>query len=370
MGQALGEELAAEGVVSKAGRPLSRGALFHLLRNRVYRGEVTHKGQVYPGEQAAIVEEDLWAAVQERLASNGGERRGRRGAGPGRPALLLKVLYDGTGDRLTPTHAIRRGKRYHYYVSHRLITKGKRHAGDGLRVPAADLDRLVTGALLDRLGNVSSLRDLLREGDVLPKSLSEQQRLMRGAAELKEGWPKLDPAEQRALLHRLLRRVEVSEQAVTLQLSPADLLEVLLGTSTDGASRTSTSTLPALPSPPITLSVPAVLRRNGREMALVIGDQPPPAKRNPGLVRLLARAQALRDALLASSTDSLDAIAAREEVTKSYLTRLVRLAYLSPRIVAAILDGTAPAGLTPSRLMQDTRLPLLWAEQEQLLGLS
>ena len=55
----LEERLGAEGVVGKSGRPLGRGALFHMLRNRVYRGEVADKGVVYPGEHAAIVDAEL-----------------------------------------------------------------------------------------------------------------------------------------------------------------------------------------------------------------------------------------------------------------------------------------------------------------------
>src|SRR5919107_1810115 len=75
----LRERLRADGVVGKSGRPLGRGALFHLLRNRVYRGEVAHKGAVYPGEHAAIVERELWESVQGRLAA------GRSGARSGKP---------------------------------------------------------------------------------------------------------------------------------------------------------------------------------------------------------------------------------------------------------------------------------------------
>ena len=102
----LEERLRAEGVVGKSGRPLGRGALFHLLQNRVYRGEVAHKGAVYPGEHAAIVERELWESVHGRLAA------GRSGARSGKPCRssspLAGILFDASGGRLTPTHAARR----------------------------------------------------------------------------------------------------------------------------------------------------------------------------------------------------------------------------------------------------------------------
>jgi site-specific DNA recombinase len=121
---------------------------------------------------------------------------------------------------------------------------------------------------------------------------------------------------------------------------------------------------------PILLSTPATLMRAGRKTALVLGDQdtPAPSKRSPTLVRLIVRAHALHDALLTSGDASLETIAAREGVSRSYLARLVRLVYLAPSLTEAILLGTQPAAITPSRLMRDTRLPLDWQEQQRLLS--
>jgi DNA invertase Pin-like site-specific DNA recombinase len=355
---ALKEELADQGILSKAGRPFSRGALFHLLQNRLYRGEVVHKGQVYPGEHAAIVEEDLWQAVQQRLASNRQDRSpGRRSRNP---ALLLGLAHDASGDRLTPSHAIRRGVRYRYYVSHRLVTGGRHSAPDGRRIPASDLERLVVEALMQFLADPPRLLSRLGEAELLPRSLGEQQELTHAAGALVSSWPQLSPEEQRDLLHRLLTRIDVTDEAVTLHADPACLRDRLLGSEPQSEDVTRS---------PILLSVPATLMRAGRETALVLGEQdtPAPTKRNPALVRLIVRAHAIYDAVLASSEASLESIAAREGISGSYLARLVRLAYLSPSLTEAILAGTQPATITPSRLMRDTRLPLDWQEQQQLL---
>lgn len=89
-----------------------------------------------------------------------------------------------------------------------------------------------------------------------------------------------------------------------------------------------------------------------------------PARPNPVLIKLLTKAHALRDAMAASDAPSLTLFAERERMSKSYATRVVRLAYLAPAIVAAILDGRQPAALTAKLLLQDTRLPLAWAEQQ------
>jgi site-specific DNA recombinase len=89
---------------------------------------------------------------------------------------------------------------------------------------------------------------------------------------------------------------------------------------------------------------------------------------DPVLIRMLARAHALKAKLLQSGDDSLTQLADAEGVSRSYLTRLVRLAFLSPEIVGAILDGRQPANLTPARLSRLTRLPLDWSEQRKALG--
>ncbi|WP_084698032.1 recombinase family protein [Muricoccus aerilatus] len=357
---ALREETTREGVLSKAGRPLSRGALFHLLQNRLYRGEVVHKGHTYPGEHDAIVERDLWDAVQQRLATNRQDRSpGRRSSNP---APLLGLAYDASGDRLTPTHAIRRGVRYRYYVSHRLVTGGRRSAPEGCRIPANDFERLVVDTLLQFLTDPPRLLGGLDEAGALPTSLPEQHRLMRAAQALADRWPRLNPSEGRDRLHRLLTRVDVTDEAVTLQLDPSHLRDHLLGSESNASDAVHA---------PIALSVPSTLMRAGRETALVLGDQDAPMapnKRNPTLVRLIVRAHALHNALLTSGGASLENIAAREGISRSYLARLVRLAYLAPSLTEAILLGSQPAAITPSRLMRDTRLPLDWQEQERLLS--
>jgi site-specific DNA recombinase len=132
------------GTVRSGGRPFSRGNLHALLNYRTYIGEVTHKGNTYPGEQEAIVPRVLWDKVQARLA----EGKAGDGAAPasGETSLLTGLLYDATGDRLTPSHASKNGRRYRYYISRRLI---ERDTDDptGWRLPALEIEGAVIAAL-------------------------------------------------------------------------------------------------------------------------------------------------------------------------------------------------------------------------------
>jgi site-specific DNA recombinase len=104
--RALRDDLAAAGVVSKrrmaadgsayGGQRFSRGALYLMLKNRIYRGEIVHKGKAFPGEHAAIVDEDLWRGVQSHLEENRTERR--EGDKALEPSLLAGIVFDASSD--------------------------------------------------------------------------------------------------------------------------------------------------------------------------------------------------------------------------------------------------------------------------------
>ena len=163
--RALQQELARDRIVSKAridrygracgGKPLARGALYLMLQNPIYRGEIVHKDQRYPGEHAAIVDPELWAAVQRILEANRVDRE--TGADAAEPSLLAGLLFDEAGERLTPTHANKKGRRYRYYVSQRLVTGGKPSAPNGRRIPAGDLERLVIDRVRDWLADEAAV---------------------------------------------------------------------------------------------------------------------------------------------------------------------------------------------------------------------
>ena len=137
-------ELRRRGVVTKrrelaggrviGGIPFTRGPLAYLLRNRFYLGEVVYRGKVSQGEHAAILEPELFAAVQERLAQ---QHHGFIRARAGSQALLLGRLFDDRGNRMSPTHANKQGVRYRYYVTCALAQGRPEAAGSVARVSAA-----------------------------------------------------------------------------------------------------------------------------------------------------------------------------------------------------------------------------------------
>jgi hypothetical protein len=103
-------------------------------------------------------------------------------------------------------------------------------------------------------------------------------------------------------------------------------------------------------------------------MTMLVGATVAADRTDPSLARLVAKAWALREALVNSTAPSLTAFAAEQGISQSYATRLLRLAWLAPDIVEAILGGCQPANLTASRLIRNTRIPADWPEQRRALG--
>lgn len=99
-------------------RPIARGALYLMLQNRIYLGEIVHKEKSYPGEHEAIIERALWDKVQAVLVENRIDRE--NGETVKAPSLLTGLVFDAQGNRMSPVHANKKGVRYRYYVSRQL----------------------------------------------------------------------------------------------------------------------------------------------------------------------------------------------------------------------------------------------------------
>jgi site-specific DNA recombinase len=360
----LKAELEAHGINSKSwtnaagrvigGKPFSRGALYLMLRNRTYLGEIVHQGQSHPGEHPPIIDQPLWDAVQMRLAGNTAERNS--GTRTHQPSLLAGLLFDAEGNRMTPSYAVKKGTRYRYYVSRPLITRDQRKSSTALRIPAGEIEHLVTSRVRQWFLDPGGIYQCTRFADP-----SAQRRLIALAAEIGKSWTELPGTRQRAFLTTLIDRIDVGADQIDIHFRPTRLGPLLdVATPLPSASDDETQTL----------SVPIRLRRAGREITMRIDGTDPFATAKPDarLIKLLIRARRLNAALVGSDGVPFAALAKREGVSPSYFTRLVRLNYLAPDITQAILDGRQPSGLTADKLLAHSRLPLAWQEQRNVLG--
>jgi len=361
----LKDELEARGIKSKSwttasgrrvgGKPFSRGALYHVLQNHLYRGEIVHKGQAHPGEHPPIIDQTLWDAVQAQLAANTAERN--LGTRTRLPSPLAGILFDGDGNRMTPTHATKKGTRYRYYVSRTLITNDQTDGSAGLRIPAGEIEQAVTSRLRQWLVDPGSVYQATRLADP-----SAQRRLIARAEEIGNSWSELPATRQRTLLTALIERIDIGANRLDIHLRPIRLRMLLDIAATPLPSGADDETQ--------ILSMPIELRRSGREIKMLIDGTGsfPTAKPDARLIKLLIRARRFNATLIGSDGVPFAALAKREGVSPSYFTRLVRLSYLAPDITQAILDGRQPRDLTADKLLTRSRLPLAWHEQRTLLG--
>jgi DNA invertase Pin-like site-specific DNA recombinase len=366
----LKDELDRDGIVSKfrvdrfgrtkGGAPLARGALYLMLRNRIYLGEIVHKENSYPGEHEAIIDEPLWDKVHRKLTENRVDRA--NGSDAARPSLLAGLIYDDSGERMIPSHANKKGTRYHYYVSQTLIKGSRRNATRGRRVPAGDLEALVEDRLREFLtsetGVFAAIETLL--GDV-----NDRAEVITSAGNLALRWSALAPAERRAILSALVDRVDLLRETLEIRILPGRLPSIL-----DDGWQPHERLDPKENEPTITFTVPARLKRTGMETRLLIDGAGGGARKKPdhSLHRVLAQAHKYHAMVMRNGGNTMAELAAEAGAGGSYFTRILRLGFLAPDVVKAILRDRHPVELTAKRLVSEVLLPIAWKDQHALLG--
>jgi hypothetical protein len=304
------------------GGSFGRGALYHLLQNRIYQGEVVHKGISYPGEHERIIDDELWSAVQTRLAANrGARRRSRLETG----SLLTGLIFDARGNLMSPTYSVRGGKRYRYYVS-RLLVRGGRKEGSRCRVGAEELDRLV--------------------GEALGQQLSVPELLSEAAS---GSWS----AATRTLVRDNIERIVVGRGEIEI-VWKATRISSASGETGDGCDTPKVYRAP-LPAPQL---------RARKE--IVVPGEATPRRVNHGLILAIARAktwmQGLRDGRYQDTAE----ISQRFKLNDAHVRRLLRFGYLAPDVVEAIVEGRQPRPLTVRQLLHG--IPCAWADQRKVFG--
>lgn len=334
--------------VTRGGEAFARGALYNLLQNVTYIGHVAHRGQTYPGQHGAIIEQALFEQAQAILAENRRKRKHRDGAQE--CSLLAGLLFDERGERLTPSHTSRGARRFRYYVAKKPAAEGRRQ----FRVPAGEIERLVLSRTAEWLRDTHAVEDAY--ASATPDAVTIEAALMaaeRCARELTQG----DPATARELLLALLERLTIGQTMLAIELKGGALLG-LAGLIPSGAAQKS-----------VCVEVECQLVRRSKEVRLALSPRPSPGDSHvdPSLVKLLVKAHAARKALLASNGKSLAEVSEAEGHEPHYFSVLVKLSYLAPDITEAILEGRQPPRLNRQQLARIRNLPVDWAEQRQLI---
>lgn len=321
----LRDRLEADGVRSKAwqsrggtahgGSVITKGALYHILTNRVYLGEIKHRDRFYPGQHAAIIPPKLFDQVQAKLKAGSPTMPMEKALGF--TPLLLGKLFDDRGGAMTSAHANKKGARYFYYVS--VAHTVRKSAGTLPRVSAPRTDRAVY--------------DLIS--------------------------PLLDPdwtLGEAARVHDAIERVTIS----------ADWLRV---TILKEAMRATAFERPDVQCPDgssvCVESAHKLKPVRGRRSILDAATADP--RMDSALVKAVVEARRWQSLLASGEVASLRELAKLEERCPIYTGQILPLAFLAPDLVEEIVDGRQPAHLSLNRLLS-AELPKTWRDQRELFS--
>ena len=319
-------DLRKQGIVSKirtlktgdtvGGIPFTRGGLAHLLRNRFYVGEVPFKGEILRGEQTAIVDQGLFDAVQAKLSE---QINGHKAARMKSEALLAGRIFDDRGNRMTPSHARKRGIKYRYYLSSTLLQGQAERSGSVRRIPATEIEALV----------IRSVRDHLK-----PSA----------------------PIDDRSLVDTHVARVEVQPEQLVIQLAQPER------TNRKGARAVKT------------LRVPWHKTPSKRRREILLPDALDPQHARPirsetraTLVASIARGRRWLNELVNDAKASVESIAKRERCSVRQVNMTISLAFVAPDLVKAAIEGRLRRGIGVTRLRD---APVEWSRQHAMLGLT
>jgi len=218
----LKKDLDRDGVVSKirvsrkgirsGGRSFSRGALYELLSNPIYIGEIRHKQERYPGQHEAILERELWEKVQQRLLDRAARTPEPQTKAP--PSPLAGKVFDETGEPLYAQGAVKRGRRYRYYVSRALVRGSTSEGHRGWRVPGPELERAVAIAARSILDDKPAILEALQGAGMGDTDLNQVFTL---AAEWRERL--LPEMERSAALVELVGKATLTDEGIRLGLN-------------------------------------------------------------------------------------------------------------------------------------------------------
>ena len=313
------------------GIPFTRGSLAAFLRNRFYIGEVRYKGEVFPGEQPPLLDRALFEAVQTQLDQ---QRTNHAKARQKSQSLLTGRIFDARGNRMTPSHAVKNGVRYRYYISSVLIQGQADKAATLNRVPADEIEALI----------VSALR----------KHLKVQSNT------------KVD----KDLVSTYVARVDVKQDQLAVQLSgkpdQQDGKEDQALSRKSGVHDHANPNIMVIPwrKPP---------SKQPREIILPAGgsshrdSRPIRSETRVRLVTAIAKGRRWLDELMAGTVTNVEQIATTENCTVRQINMTISLAFLAPNLVQAAVEGRLPRGVGIANLRD---APVEWSLQYARLGLA
>jgi len=311
---------------TRGGVPFTQGPLFYILRNRFYIGEVVYKGEICPGPQPPLIDRALFDAVQTRLTEQRSHHVRTRSKNE---APLRGLLFDSAGNPMVPTHATKQGVRNEYYVSQPYL-RGHAKAPPGaiIRVPAADIERVVANAIAEHRRHIIAERE----------STTDENHLLADVARIEV---------RKTALALWLRAAGEKRQADRDRSVHIDRAPSLLIPWTKPPSKRFKEIL-----------LPAAIERHR--------VRPIKFERRAALLKSIARGRAWLEEIVFNTT-TVEDIAARHKCSVRHVNMTISMAFIAPGLVKAAVEGRLPRGIGVATLRD---APAEWSLQFERLGLA
>jgi site-specific DNA recombinase len=311
---------------TRGGIPFGRGALYYVLSNRFYIGEVKYKNEILPGEQPPIMDRALFEAVRQKSLAQWSHRTVVRNKSD---HLLTGLLFDDAGHRMIPTHATKAGVRYRYYVSTPVLHGEAKTASAGsvFRVPAADIEDSVVKFLKENLA-------------------ANQTKATNSAESL----------GNRGDLAQLVADIVVHRDRLIVRLKSGG------GDEASDSPEDRSLTIP-WQKPPSRKSRQILLPHNASRSDV----RPEQFERRARLVSAIARGRRWLDDVISGRVTTVAELCTREKCSVRQANITLSLAFLAPNLVKAAVEGRLPRGIGIERLRDP---PTQWSRQFEALGLN
>lgn len=337
-------------IKTKSGKSFYKGHLYRILSNKTYIGKITHKEKVYEGLHEGIINEDTFDQVQKILSANKTMQRNQ--IDRKNPSLLAGKLFDDKNNYMSPSHSNKNGKRYRYYISQAVIQHRMQDAGKISKIPAGEIEKVVTQEIKNYISDSNNIQPLLKESNIY-----KQKAILADITE------KFD----NQFIRTILSKVVIHKEKVEITICQNQLLktyEAIYQKSDFPEEIKGETKNPIVLTKNIKITATA---KNGSVLILTDSNAQQP-EINPQLVKAIAKSYLWNKQILSGQVKDSVGIQKREGHQKPrYIQNILNLRFLAPDIIEAILNGTQRRDLSVQQLFAVKTLD--WNEQRKVLKL-
>ena len=326
----------------------------NMLRNPIYIGKIQHKGELYDGQHKPIIPMKLWNMVQELKRLNRGDR-----FAPSRSiknSLLKGLVECECCGAMSPTRCKKKNKYYEYYTSIKAIKEGYHLCKVG-SIPAGELDSFV----------LEKVKSAFRSPEIIQELVHQVKKHKEGygvkeiydiVQSMDKVFEHFEPVTIQNIINKLIAGVLIKRDRILIRFKPfgISLLDDNIKIRENGYNAKTLE---------FTYNV-TFARKRGR--IKIVEPLPDPNAPRKDETMIQAISQAFRWQELQERTGlNIAELAKKEKFDRTYMGRILKLCYLAPEIIQAILDGTQPPLLNLQNFTR-SQIPVLWSDQLKKYG--